>query len=140
MQAEPVRRKTSDGEEEVPGEYVYSGGVANKALELIGKESAHQVLNSAGLAQRCQIVDGSFFESERESGDAYVMKAILHDWDDHRSIDILRTCCRVMSPRATLLMVDRVIGPPNEIPEGKFSDLNMLVQYAGIGAHASGVP
>ena len=38
MQAEPVRRKTGDGEEEVPGEYVYNGSVANKALELLGKE------------------------------------------------------------------------------------------------------
>jgi len=38
MQAEPVRRKTDKGEEEVPGAYVYSGSVANKALELIGKE------------------------------------------------------------------------------------------------------
>ena len=38
MQAEPVRRKTGDGEEEVPGEFVYNGGVANKALELLGKE------------------------------------------------------------------------------------------------------
>ena len=38
MQAEPVRRKTGDGEEEVTGEFVYNGSVANKALELIGKE------------------------------------------------------------------------------------------------------
>jgi hypothetical protein len=38
MQAEPVRRKTDEGEEEVSGEYVYNGSVANKALELIGKE------------------------------------------------------------------------------------------------------
>ena len=38
MQAEPVRRKTGDGEEEVPGEFVYNGSVANKALELLGKE------------------------------------------------------------------------------------------------------
>jgi hypothetical protein len=38
MQAEPVRRKVGDREEEVPGEYVYNGSVANKALELLGKE------------------------------------------------------------------------------------------------------
>jgi hypothetical protein len=38
MQAEPVRRKTGDGEEEVPGEFVYNGSVANRALELLGKE------------------------------------------------------------------------------------------------------
>jgi hypothetical protein len=60
--------------------------------------SARQMLNSAGLTQRCQIVAGSFFESVPENGDAYVMKAILHDWDDHRSIDILRACYRSMYP------------------------------------------
>ena len=38
MQAEPVKRKTRDSEEEVRGEYTYQGSVANKALELIGKE------------------------------------------------------------------------------------------------------
>ena len=94
--------------------------------------SADQVFASAGLAQRCQIVAGSFFESVPNNGDAYIMKAILHDWDDHRSIDILRTCRRAMSPTATLFVIERVIGPPNEIPEGKFSDLNMIVQYAAL--------
>ena len=62
--------------------------------------SVDQVLASAGLAQRCKIVAGSFFESVPEDGDVYVMKAILHDWDDRASIDILRTCRRAMSPTA----------------------------------------
>ena len=48
--------------------------------------SADQVLRSAGLAQRCQIVAGSFLDSIPEDGDVYVMKAILHDWDDRASI------------------------------------------------------
>jgi hypothetical protein len=37
-----------------------------------------------------------------------------------------------MSPRARLFVIERVIGPPNESPEGKFSDLNMMVQYAAL--------
>jgi O-methyltransferase/methyltransferase family protein len=94
--------------------------------------SADQVLTSAGLAQRCQIVAGSFLESIPENGDVYVMKAILHDWDDRASIDILRTCRRAMSPKATLVVIERVVGPPNEIPEGKFSDLNMMIQYGAL--------
>jgi len=94
--------------------------------------SADQVLASAGLAQRCQIIAGSFFESVPEDGDVYVMKAILHDWDDRASIDILRTCRRAMSRTATLIVIERVIGPPNESPEGKFSDLNMMIQYAAL--------
>jgi hypothetical protein len=94
--------------------------------------SADQALASAGLAQRCQIVAGSFFESVPENGDLYVMKAILHDWDDLTSIDILRTCRRAMSLRATLVVIERAVGPPNEMPEGKFSDLNMMVQYGAL--------
>ena len=94
--------------------------------------SADQVLTSAELAQRCQIVAGSFLESIPEDGDVYVMKAILHDWDDRASIDILRTCRRAMSPMATLVVIERVVGPPNEIPEGKFSDLNMMIQYGAL--------
>ena len=94
--------------------------------------SADHMLASVGLAQRCRIVAGSFFESVPEDGDVYVMKAILHDWDDRASIDILRTCRRAMSPTATLVVIERVVGPPNEVPEGKFSDLNMMVQYGGL--------
>jgi hypothetical protein len=94
--------------------------------------SADQMLALAGLAQRCQIVAGSFFESVPEGGDVYVLKAILHDWNDRASIDILRTCRRAMLPTATLVVIERVLGPPNEIPEGKFSDLNMMVQYGAL--------
>ena len=60
------------------------------------------------------------------------MKSILHDWDDCASIDILRTGRRAMSPTATFIVIERVVGPPNEIREGKFSDLNMMVQYAAL--------
>ena len=92
--------------------------------------SAHQVPISAELAQRYRLVAGSFFESVPENGDAYLLKAILHDWDDNRSKEILRACRRAMPTKATLLVIERVVGPPNEGPEGKFSDLNMMVQYA----------
>jgi len=94
--------------------------------------SADQVLASAGLGQRFEIIDGSFFESVPKDGDVYLLKTILHDWDDRTSIDILRTCRRAMSPKAVLLVIERVVGPPNENPEGKFSDLNMMVQYGAL--------
>ena len=94
--------------------------------------SADEVLASAGLAQRCQIVAGSFFEHVPKDGDLYVMKAIIHDWDDSASIEILRTCRRAMLPTARLALIERVVGPPNESPEGKLSDLNMMVQYGAL--------
>lgn len=94
--------------------------------------SAEQVFASAGLAQRCEIAAGDFFQSVPEGGDAYVMKAILHDWDDHAAVKILKTCRRAMAAAATLVIAERVVGPPNEDREGKFSDLNMLVQYGAL--------
>ena len=92
--------------------------------------SADQTL--AELAERCQIVAGSFFDAVPENGDVYLMKVILHDWEDARSTEILRTCRRAMSRRATLIVIERVVGLPNEMPESKFSDLNMMVQYAAM--------
>lgn len=94
--------------------------------------SSSQRLAASGLQDRCQAVAGNFFESVPAGGDAYLMKAILHDWDDDAATEILRTCRRVMAPTANLIVMERVIGPPNELPEGKFSDLNMLVQYAAL--------
>lgn len=94
--------------------------------------TADHLLAVAGLAQRCQAVAGNFFESVPEGGDLYIMKAILHDWDHEVAVDILQACRRAMSPTAALMVIERVIGPPNENPEGKFSDLNMMVQYAAL--------
>jgi hypothetical protein len=92
--------------------------------------SADQTL--AELRDRCAVVAGSFFNSVPEKGDAYIMKVILHDWEDARSTEILRTCRRAMSEAATLVVIERVVGPPNEMPESKFSDLNMMVQYGAM--------
>jgi hypothetical protein len=64
-------------------------------------------------------------------GDAYVLKSILHDWGDREAQDILRNCRRAMSADARLLVVERMLAPPNEGLEGKLSDLNMLVNAGG---------
>jgi len=84
-----------------------------------------------GLSSRCRAVGGDFFVSVPEGGDAYLMKSILHDWDDPASIDILRICRKAMKPTSRLLVVEHVIGPPNTGPEGKFADLHMLVLTGG---------
>ena len=55
-------------------------------------------MQAAGVADRCEIVAGSFFEKVPEGGDAYVMKSIIHDWEDDESMAILRACRRSMGP------------------------------------------
>ena len=92
---------------------------------------AQSLLEAAGVVDRCDIVAGSFFESVPDGGDAYILKAILHDWEDERATGILRTCREAMGDGTTLLVVERELGPPNGAPDGKFSDLNMLVGPGG---------
>jgi hypothetical protein len=86
---------------------------------------------SLGLSSRCRAAAGDFFVSVPEGGDAYLLKSILHDWDDKGSADILHTCRKAMKSTSRLLVVEHVIGPPNTGPEGKFADLHMLVLTGG---------
>ena len=89
------------------------------------------MLEAAGVAERCEIVAGSFFESVPEGGDAYVMSAILHDWEDEDARRILETVRRAIPGDGTLLVLERLVGGPNEDLETKFGDLNMLVIPGG---------
>jgi hypothetical protein len=92
---------------------------------------AASVMQAAGVADRCENVAGSFFEKVPEGGDAYVMKSIIHDWEDDESIAILGACRRSMGPDAVVLLIERDLGKPNENPAAKLSDLNMLVMPGG---------
>jgi hypothetical protein len=93
---------------------------------------ALDVLAQAGLADRATAVGGSFFEQVPADGDVYVLQSVLHNWDDARAVDILRTVRAAMRPEARLLVVESEVGPPNTGPDVKFLDLNMLVIH---GSH-----
>lgn len=95
-------------------------------------EVANKLLAAPDLEARFDIKAGSFFEKIPQGGDAYILKFILHDWNDDRALDILRACRQSMSSTATLLVIERIIGPPNLVAEGKFSDLNMLVSHGAL--------
>ena len=92
---------------------------------------AQPLLAAAGVSDRCRVVAGSFFESVPEGGDAYVLKAIVHDWEDDDATRILESCRRAIRPDGTLLVVERLLAPPNEGAEVKLGDLNMLVGPGG---------
>ncbi len=94
--------------------------------------SAATALAEAGVVARCEIVGGNFFESVPAGGDAYVLRSVLHDWADEQCIEILRSCRRAMSASARVIVLERLIGPPNEALDDKLSDLNMLVSPGGM--------
>ena len=95
-------------------------------------EGAKQLMKEEGLADRCEVVAGNFFESVPGGGDAYIMKHIIHDWDDVRALKILRNCHSAMKKGGKLLLVEAVIAPGNEPSLGKLMDINMLVLPGGL--------
>jgi len=104
-------------------------GVLFDAPEVI--EGARPKLEAAGVAERCETVAGDFFKSVPAGGDAYVMKWIIHDWDDEKSITILRNCRSRMRANGRLILVDCVVPESDEPHFSKFIDLNMLVMTGG---------
>ncbi|MDP8931832.1 MAG: methyltransferase, partial [Actinomycetota bacterium] len=98
-------------------------------------EMAAPHLQQAGVAERCELVTGSFFDSVPSGGDAYVLKSVIHDWDDERSRVILDNCRRAMGSGARLLLVERIV-PDRLEPSSTHqavarSDLTMLVALGG---------
>lgn len=97
--------------------------------------AAGEHLAAAEVQDRCTLVTGSFFEAVPGPADAYLLKSVLHDWDDERAVAILRNCRRAMAPHARLLIVER-IAPEHmaDTPRDQGiarSDLNMLVGTGG---------
>ena len=87
-----------------------------------------------GLASRCEFLEGDFFESVPSGADAYVLKSIIHDWDDKNSKRILENCRRAMFEGGRLLLVERVLPDRLEVSVDHQavvrSDLTMLVAHA----------
>ncbi|CAN5335391.1 methyltransferase [soil metagenome] len=92
---------------------------------------AEDLLARVGVADRCEVVSGNFFEEVPGGADAYLLKSIIHDWDDDASIEILHKCRAAIADTGRLLLVELVIQPGNEPDRAKFSDLNMLVLLGG---------
>jgi hypothetical protein len=91
---------------------------------------ARERLTKLGLADRCTVVPGSFFESV-PAADAYIMSHIIHDWYDEDCLKILGSCKRA-NPKAKVMIVEMVL-PPGDTPHpGKILDLVMLVGPGGM--------
>lgn len=95
-------------------------------------EGATPLLKEEGVADRVQLESGDFFEKVTEGADAYMMKFIIHDWDDDRSLKILRNIHRDSAPNARLLLFEMVVPAGNEPHFSKIQDLEMLVSPGGV--------
>jgi len=91
----------------------------------------HVVAGASVDEARCDVIAGSFFDGVPPGGDAYVLKAIVHDWEDGDALRILQACRDAAPRHARLLVVERDLGAANENPDAKFSDLNMMIGPGG---------
>jgi hypothetical protein len=92
---------------------------------------AGDTLRSFGVEDRVETVSGDFF-SEVPAADAYIMKHIIHDWDDERAIRIMKTIHRAMKQDGKLLLSEMVIPEGNDPHPGKMLDLEMLTSPGGV--------
>ena len=83
----------------------------------------------AGSRLARDVVPGDFFAEVPAGGDLYVLKAILHDWDDEHSVRILRNCHRAAPADSTLLIIERLVGETD--PSVHLVDLLMLTMLGG---------
>lgn len=88
---------------------------------------AMPLLTEMQVAERVRLAEGSFFDGVPAGGDAYVLKHIIHDWDDDPSLQILRNVRSAAAPGASLLLVEAVIPEDDSRSLGKWTDMEMLI-------------
>ena len=94
-------------------------------------ERAPTRLDDARVGGRCERIGGDFFESVPPGGDVYLLRHIVHDWDDKRAIRILRNCSAAMAGGGRLLLIESVIAAGNGPSLGKMMDLVMMAMTGG---------
>jgi O-methyltransferase/methyltransferase family protein len=91
-------------------------------------DDARALVEAEGVAGRCDVVAGDFFASVPTGGHAYILRSVIHDWDDAHAVAILKNCHHAMQGQGKLLLVERVIPERAEqAPPVVLADLEMLV-------------
>ncbi|MDT0346334.1 methyltransferase [Streptomyces litchfieldiae] len=104
-----------------------------------GLAQAKDTFERAGVADRAETVIGDFFASVPSGGDLYLLKSVIHDWNDEQSTGILRRCAEALPAHGRVLIVDELLperadaagAGPLELSDLHLSDLNMLVTIGG---------
>jgi len=94
-------------------------------------ESAKVPLDRGGVANRIELVAGSFLDAAVPTADLYLLKHILHDWADEESVAILRNVRAGMKPTSRVLVIEFVVPEPAVPGPAMLMDLNMMVMLGG---------
>ena len=95
-------------------------------------ESAPLVLRGLGVEGHYELVAGDFFDSVPSGGNVYVLKDVIHDWNDDAALRILRSVRKAMPADARLLVIERIVPTGNEPFVGKDVDITMLALTGGL--------
>jgi orsellinic acid C2-O-methyltransferase len=101
-----------------------------------GLTKTREYLASLGVADRCSVVETDFFKSVPSGGNVYLLKQIIHDWDDEHAAAILSVCRRAMVPGARLIIIERIL--PSRVTNDPshlnpvMTDLQMMVQLGAM--------
>ena len=93
-------------------------------------DGARAALDASGVGPRCEVVGGDFFRHVPE-GDVYLLKQVLHDWNDEQCATILQSCARGLRPGGRVVIVEMVIPDDMRPSPAPLMDLNMLVMLPG---------
>ena len=94
-------------------------------------EGADVILKMHGVLDRCEQVAGCFFEKIPAGADAYILKNIIHDWQDRKAVALLAQVAAGMDAKSRLFIVESVLPEGNDFHPGKLIDLEMLVMTPG---------
>jgi len=94
-------------------------------------DRGRQYLGERGLAERCEFVGQSFFDPLPAGGDAYVLRRVVHDWDDDEALAILRRCAEAAGPQGRVVVIESNGGPGDDPAAFAEMNLRMLVLVGG---------
>lgn len=92
---------------------------------------ARHTFEAKQLTNRCQSIEGNFFDSIPDGGDCYLLSHVLHDWNDGKCLQILRNCRGAMQVGDKLLLVETIMPDGNDFHLAKFMDINMMAFTGG---------
>jgi hypothetical protein len=93
------------------------------------KQDRH--VTAQAIAKRCTLTGGDMFVSVPAGADAYILKYILHNWDDEHCVRILSNCRDAMGAKGRVLVADAVVSPGGQADWGKLLDIQMMVVVPG---------
>ena len=95
------------------------------------EESAVNNIKLQQLSDRCTFQHGDFFKNIPHHGDAYLLRVILHDWNDDKALSILKKCRETMSLGSRLIIIERIICDDENKNSTYLGDINMLITIGG---------